>query len=1007
MAYPSQSTIRSYGGSAIPTYLTAPLAGSYSSGQTISVQTAATWYEVDANGQLTSNPLGTSGPFAIKVDFSLATEETILCSAVNVSTGVITVWTDGTNNGRGYDGTPIVAHSAGSTPNVFPTATATEELQLNAGVVSALATASSASATASSALSTANSAQSAANAAQSTANTALANAATAQSTANTAEADAQTGITNAATAQGTANTALSVANAALPKSGGTMTGTIAMGGSKITGLANGTASTDAAAFGQIPTSLPPSGSAGGDLTGTYPSPTLTSTANVQSIITAVSPAGARTPTGSAGGDLSGTYPNPTIAALSPSPAGTYGSGTAIPVVTVDAKGRVTSVSTATPTTDAPSGPAGGDLAGTYPNPSLAAAGTAGTYGSSTLIPVITTDSKGRVTSVTTAAPSDATKLPLTGGTLSGALNGTTATWSGEDKATDFYPTGLTGATAATRYVGGTANGAPTSGTFKVGDFIVDQTATVWVCTTAGTPGTWSPTISSHIVLRSASATANREETTVFSGSTAGQTITAPANPIDGSTWKVINKASVSVTLSFTPSMIPLGGSTGLSSYTVSANGSYSFINYGGSQWYMIAANGADHLVDYSSVALSAWGAATANVAMGSNKITGLANGTASSDAAAFGQIPTALPPNGSAGGDLTGTYPNPTLATAYSGSSPVGSATAIPVLTIDTKGRITATSTAAPVDSTKVPTTTTISTTAPLAGGGALSGNLTLSLGTTGPGAGSLGTTASQTPQLTVDAYGRITAVTNATINDSTKLPLAGGTMSGAIAMGSNRISGLAVPGSTTDPTRAGDFQQQVPPTQHVTVLGGLKAWTFDLATTPSSTFIPTSTTVYYAAVYVPQPVTFTYFLYYLNTLGSSITNNSMGLYSTDGRQLLAYGILSSSTGGTVGANYPAISQVWNGSAFVSGTTYTIATPGTYWLAYETNYSGTGPTLVRTNQTNAAFINVNSQAGTSGTLYGRTNTSNNPGTSPFLYTNLTTSGVATTSSASLPWFAIL
>lgn len=41
-------------------------------------------------------------------------------------------------------------------------------------------------------------------------------------------------------------------NGALQKSGGTMSGAIAMGNNKITGLANGTAATDAAAFGQIP-----------------------------------------------------------------------------------------------------------------------------------------------------------------------------------------------------------------------------------------------------------------------------------------------------------------------------------------------------------------------------------------------------------------------------------------------------------------------------------------------------------------------------------------------------------------------------------------------------------------------------------------------------------------------------------------------------------------------------------------------------------------------------------
>lgn len=138
--------------------------------------------------------------------------------------------------------------------------------------------------------------------------------------------------------------------------------------------------------------------------------------------------------------------------LSPNPANTYGSTTAIPVVTVNNKGYVTGVTTAA--LDVSGNSVGGDLSGTVGsatvealqgNPVASTAPTGGqvlqwggadwapatiaaltplvpdpasTYGSATAIAVVTVDQYGRTTGVTTAA------IDVSGNAVGGQVSGT-------------------------------------------------------------------------------------------------------------------------------------------------------------------------------------------------------------------------------------------------------------------------------------------------------------------------------------------------------------------------------------------------------------------------------------------------------------------------------------------------------------------------------------------------------------------------------------------------------
>lgn len=131
MALP-QFTFRDYGGGAIPSALAAPLTNTATS---FTVANAASWQNIYGHALGAGNGGPFAGPFVVAVDYGTPNEEKILCSLVNLSTGVITVYTDGLGNtGRGYDGTTAVAHTVSGSSLSVPVWSAVEADEANRAV---------------------------------------------------------------------------------------------------------------------------------------------------------------------------------------------------------------------------------------------------------------------------------------------------------------------------------------------------------------------------------------------------------------------------------------------------------------------------------------------------------------------------------------------------------------------------------------------------------------------------------------------------------------------------------------------------------------------------------------------------------------------------------------------------------------------------------------------------------------------------------------------------------
>jgi hypothetical protein len=382
--------------------------------------------------------------------------------------------------------------------------------------------------------------------------------------------------------------------------------------------------------------------------------------------------------------------------------GSFGSTTAIPIITVNAKGLVTGVTTAS--ISGSISVTGGDLTlsgntGTaITNATLATVNSnVGTFGSSTSVPVVTVNSKGLVTSVTTANISGA--LTFTGDVTGSGTTGTST-------ALTISPLAVTNSMLA----GSIANAKLSNSAITIGStsIALGATSTTLAGLTSVTSTGFTGALTGNADTATALATARNIQGVSFDGSAAITVVTAGTGVSVSGTAVSIGQA-VGTGSNVTFNDLTVNGNLTVSGTTTSIN--TTTLNV--ADLNITVANGAATAAAANGAGLTVNGPVTPatltytsaddrwnlNKNLNVTTVYGALSGNASTATAlATGRTIAITGDIAYTSGSFDGTgnvTGAGTLATVNSNVGSFGSASAVPVITVNAKGLVTSVTTTA------------------------------------------------------------------------------------------------------------------------------------------------------------------------------------------------------------------------------------------------------------------------------------------------------------------------